>query len=60
MERFSKGCFRLWTKDEFVSEHFGEKKTKPEKKASWTQFLHVTNHAGHRVAGCLPIFVAGR
>lgn len=42
-------------KDEFVSENSEGK----EKPASWTQFLHVTNHTGHRVAGCLPIFVAG-
>lgn len=37
MERFSKGCFKPQTEDEFASENFWEKK-KGVLYASWTQY----------------------
>lgn len=55
IERFSKAVSDCKLKMNLYQTILREK----EKPASWTQFLHVTNHTGHRVAGCLPIFVAG-
>lgn len=53
MERFSKGCFKPQTEEEFASENFKKKKKKEVLYASWTQCY---KHAQDRV----PTFVAGR
>lgn len=52
VERFSKAVnWKMYLYQRILREK--------EKPASWIQFLHITNHTGYRVAGCLPIFVAG-